>query len=171
MGPGAAHGKADGEDAGARIFDHHHLALRDHHEVTNAVLGQFETLDGCRTLEGDFPELITPDSPSQTVGGAPTDLFAPVQHRAPMLSLDNAFSFEEIDAWAARVERGVGEGARYACELKIDGVACALTYEGGVLTKAATRGDGRIGEDITANVRTGRLTVVPVARSDSARPS
>ncbi len=71
-----------------------------------------------------------------------------------MLSLDNAFSFEELDAWAARVERVVGDEARFACELKIDGVACALTYERGVLVKAATRGDGRIGEDITSNVRT-----------------
>ena len=71
-----------------------------------------------------------------------------------MLSLDNAFSFEELDAWAARIERGVGAEARYACELKIDGVACALTYERGRLVKAATRGDGRIGEDITSNVRT-----------------
>ena len=90
-----------------------------------------------------------------TVGGvAAADLFAPVTHRAPMLSLDNAFSFEELDAWAARIERGVGDEARYACELKIDGVACALTYERGRLVKAATRGDGRVGEDITSNVRT-----------------
>jgi DNA ligase (NAD+) len=106
-----------------------------------------------RALEDRFPELATTDSPTQTVGGAPAPLFAPVTHRAPMLSLDNAFSFEELDAWAQRVERGVGEGARFACELKIDGVACALTYERGRLVKAATRGDGRIGEDITANVR------------------
>ncbi len=73
-----------------------------------------------------------------------------------MLSLDNAFSFEELDAWGERVKRAVGDAARYACELKIDGVACALTYERGVLLQAATRGDGRIGEDITANVRTVR---------------
>ena len=73
-----------------------------------------------------------------------------------MLSLDNAFSREELEAWATRVERGVGSGAEYSCELKIDGVACALTYEDGVLTKGATRGDGRTGEDITANVRTVR---------------
>ena len=71
-----------------------------------------------------------------------------------MLSLDNAFSFEELDAWAQRVERGVGAGAQFACELKIDGVACALTYERGRPGAAATRGDGRVGEDITANVRT-----------------
>ncbi len=134
----------------------------DHHRYRYHVLDDPEVSDAeyddlmreLRALEEAFPELITPDSPTQTVGGAPADLFAPVPHRAPMLSLDNAFSFEEIDAWAARVERTVGDAARYACELKIDGVACALTYERGVLTKAATRGDGRIGEDITANVRT-----------------
>jgi DNA ligase (NAD+) len=107
-------------------------------------------------LEDRFPELITPDSPTQRVGATPADLFAPVAHRAPMLSLDNAFSSEELDAWAARVGKTVGDEARYACELKIDGVACALTYEGGALIQAATRGDGRTGEDITANVRTVR---------------
>ncbi len=101
-----------------------------------------------------FPSCVTPDSPTQTVGGSPADLFAPVTHRAPMLSLDNAFSFDELDAWSARVERAVGHGVAFACELKIDGVACALTYERGVLVRAATRGDGRVGEDITANVRT-----------------
>ena len=105
-------------------------------------------------LEDAFPELITPDSPTQRVGGAPADLFAPVTHRARMLSLDNAFSREELQAWAARVEREVGTDVTYTCEQKIDGVACALTYEGGVLVKAATRGDGVTGEDITANVRT-----------------
>ncbi len=109
-------------------------------------------------LEDAFPELITPDSPSQRVGGPPADLFAPVEHRAPMLSLDNAFSFHELDAWAERVSKGLGglDDVRFACELKIDGVASALTYERGRLVKAATRGDGRVGEDITANVRTVR---------------
>lgn len=124
-----------------------------------------ELLGELRTLEDAFPELITPDSPTQRVGATPADLFAPVTHRAPMLSLDNAFSLEELDAWGERVARGLGgEGADFACELKIDGVACALTYERGVLVRAATRGDGRVGEDITANVRTvrgvpGRLLV------------
>ncbi|MGZ4146615.1 MAG: NAD-dependent DNA ligase LigA [Actinomycetota bacterium] len=134
----------------------------DHHRYRYHVLDDPEVADveydelmrELRSLEDAFPELITPDSPTQTVGGAVAELFAPVEHRAPMLSLDNAFSFEELDAWAQRVERGVGTGARFACELKIDGVACALTYERGVLTRAATRGDGRVGEDITANVRT-----------------
>jgi DNA ligase (NAD+) len=107
-------------------------------------------------LEESFPELITPDSPTQRVGATPADLFAPVQHRSPMLSLDNAFSREELEAWERRVERGIGPGAAYSCELKIDGIAIALTYENGRLTTGATRGDGRVGEDITANVRTVR---------------
>ncbi|MGZ8578981.1 MAG: DNA ligase LigA-related protein, partial [Actinomycetota bacterium] len=107
-------------------------------------------------LEDRFPVLVTPDSPTQRVGGPPADLFAPVIHRAPMLSLDNAFSFEELDAWGLRIERALGAVPDMACELKIDGVACALTYEDGVLMRAATRGDGRVGEDITANVRTVR---------------
>ncbi|MDP9298251.1 MAG: NAD-dependent DNA ligase LigA [Actinomycetota bacterium] len=134
----------------------------NHHSYRYHVLDEPEVSDAeydelmreLQKLEDRFPELVTPDSPTQRVGGAPADLFAPVQHRAPMLSLDNAFSFEELDAWAQRVVRVVDDAARYACELKIDGVACALTYENGVLVKAATRGDGRVGEDITANVRT-----------------
>jgi len=115
-----------------------------------------ELMRELRELEERFPELITPDSPTQRVGITPADLFAPVQHRAPMLSLDNAFSEAELKAWATRVERAVGTSARYSCELKIDGVAVALTYEDGVLVQGATRGDGRTGEDITANVRTVR---------------
>ncbi len=126
----------------------------DDPEVSDAEYD--ELMNELRELEEHFPELVTPDSPTQRVGATPAELFAPVEHRSPMLSLDNAFTREELEAWAARVERGVGVGARYSCELKIDGVAVALTYERGVLTKGATRGDGRIGEDITANVRTVR---------------
>jgi DNA ligase (NAD+) len=134
----------------------------EHHRYRYHLLDDPEVADAeydllmreLRELEDRFPELQTPDSPSQTVGGAPAALFAPVTHRAPMLSLDNAFSFEELDAWAQRVARGVGDAARFACELKIDGVACALTYEKGRLVQAATRGDGRVGEEITGNVRT-----------------
>ena len=136
----------------------------NHHSYRYHVLDEPEVADDeydellreLQHLEDQFPELITPDSPTLRVGGAPVDLFAPVEHRAPMLSLDNAFSFDELDAWAQRLERGGGTDAQFACELKIDGVACALTYERGVLVRAATRGDGRIGEDITANVRTVR---------------
>ena len=125
----------------------------DDPEVSDA---EYDELIGeLRSLEDAFPELITTDSPTQRVGAAPNALFAPVEHRAPMLSLDNAFSFDELDTWAQRVVKGLGgETPAFACELKIDGVACALTYERGVLIRAATRGDGRTGEDITANVRT-----------------
>jgi DNA ligase (NAD+) len=126
----------------------------DSPEVSDAEYD--ELMRELRELEETYPELVTPDSPTQRVGVTPADLFAPVQHRSPMLSLDNAFSLEELEAWEQRAERVAGTGAWYACELKIDGVAVALTYEEGALTKGATRGDGRIGEDITANVRTVR---------------
>ena len=136
----------------------------NHHSYRYHVLDEPEISDAeydelmgeLMTLEEAFPELVTPDSPTQRVGVTPEDLFAPVEHRARMLSLDNAFSPEELEAWDVRVERGVGSGVTYSCELKIDGVAVALTYERGVLVKGATRGDGRVGEDITANARTVR---------------
>ncbi|HCO01893.1 MAG TPA: hypothetical protein DIT48_00755, partial [Actinobacteria bacterium] len=108
-------------------------------------------------LEAEFPALIAPDSPTQRVGGPAADLFAPVTHRAPMMSLDNAFSFDELEAWAKRVERVLGESTpRFVCELKIDGLAVVVSYEDGVLVRGATRGDGVVGEDITSNVRTVR---------------
>ncbi|HZN43631.1 MAG TPA: NAD-dependent DNA ligase LigA, partial [Actinomycetota bacterium] len=134
----------------------HHLYryhVLDDPEVSDA---EYDELIGeLRGLEDRFPQLITPDSPTQRVGAPAAELFRPIPHRAPMLSLDNAFSEEELRAWGTRVERGLnGATHAFVCELKIDGVACALTYEDGVLTTAATRGDGRIGEDITANVRT-----------------
>ncbi|MBS4726980.1 NAD-dependent DNA ligase LigA [Mycobacterium sp. SM1] len=106
-------------------------------------------------LEDAYPELRTPDSPTQLVGGAgfATD-FAPVDHLEPMLSLDDVFTPEELDAWAARIQPVVGDNAAYLCELKIDGVALSLVYRDGRLTHAATRGDGRTGEDVTLNART-----------------
>ena len=106
-------------------------------------------------LEDAWPELVAPDSPTQRVGATPADLFAPVAHRVKMMSLDNAFSIEELSAWDERVRKGAGSVRfEYACELKIDGVAVALTYQDGVLVQGATRGDGTTGEDITSNVRT-----------------
>ncbi|MGY1636463.1 NAD-dependent DNA ligase LigA [Geodermatophilus sp. SYSU D00742] len=105
-------------------------------------------------IEAQHPALVTPDSPSQKVNGGFAATFAPVQHRERMQSLDNAFSSDELSAWAARVEREVGAAATYLCELKVDGVAVALLYERGRLVRAATRGDGVTGEDVTANVRT-----------------
>ena len=105
-------------------------------------------------FETAHPESITPDSPTQRIGAPVSDLFAPVAHREPMFSLDNAESTEELEAWEERSVRQLGEApSGYVCELKIDGLAVSLTYERGLLTKAATRGDGSTGEDITANVR------------------
>jgi DNA ligase (NAD+) len=103
-------------------------------------------------IESDFPELRTPDSPSQKIGGEYTTDFAPIQHRSRMMSLDNVFSDEEFGDWVTRVEKGVG-ACEFLCELKIDGLAINLTYENGKLISAATRGDGTTGEDVTANVR------------------
>ncbi|MFJ3666553.1 NAD-dependent DNA ligase LigA [Streptomyces sp. NPDC090106] len=112
-------------------------------------------LRALEALEERFPELRTPDSPTQKVAGAYATEFTSVQHRSRMLSLDNAFDDEELAAWAERVAKDVGSsGYHLLCELKVDGLAVNLTYEHGRLTRAATRGDGRTGEDITPNVRT-----------------
>ncbi len=126
-----------------------------------------------QALEAQHPELITPDSPTQRVGSAPSATFAPVTHAMPMMSLDNAFSRPELEAWAERVARGLelGDAAApvgYLCELKIDGVACSLHYENGRLAQAATRGNGRVGEDITANVA--GIGVIPTRLTGSPPP-
>jgi DNA ligase (NAD+) len=107
-----------------------------------------------RSIEARFPELVTTDSPTQRVGGKATTLFAPVEHAAPMLSLDNVFSLEELEAWAGRLVRGTEGKIDFVCELKIDGLAVSLTYENGTFARGATRGDGQVGKDLPANVRT-----------------
>lgn len=108
-----------------------------------------------QALEEAHPELRTPDSPTQLVGGAgfATD-FAPAEHLERMLSLDNVFDSDELTAWAARISGETGDAAHFLCELKIDGVALSLVYRKGRLVRAATRGDGRTGEDVTLNART-----------------
>jgi DNA ligase (NAD+) len=117
--------------------------------------GQYDQLMGeLKGIEAAHPALVTPESPSQKVNGGFTATFAPVQHLERMQSLDNVFSSDELSAWAARVERDAGSGVSWLCELKIDGLAVALLYENGRLVRAATRGDGVTGEDVTANVRT-----------------
>jgi DNA ligase (NAD+) len=107
-----------------------------------------------RELEERYPELVTPNSPTQRVGAPITTDFATVEHVERMQSLDNAFNKTELEAWIARAEREVGTVAAYLCELKIDGLAIALLYENGRLVRGATRGDGRTGEDVTHNLRT-----------------
>jgi DNA ligase (NAD+) len=123
-----------------------------------------------RGIEKEHPELLTPDSPTQRVGGAPLDKFKQVEHHEPMLSLANARDEDELRAWAKRVERQLerldisGREIRYVTEPKVDGLAISLTYENGVFTRGATRGDGRIGEDVTQNLRT--IKAIPLSIED-----
>ncbi|OBG31596.1 DNA ligase (NAD(+)) LigA [Mycobacterium alsense] len=127
--------------------------VRDAPIISDAEFDQL--LRRLEALEEQHPELRTPDSPTQLVGGAgfATD-FGEAEHLERMLSLDNVFSAEEFELWAARVRAEVGDQVPYLCELKIDGVALSLVYRGGRLVRAATRGDGRTGEDVTLNART-----------------
>jgi DNA ligase (NAD+) len=117
---------------------------------------EFDKLFGeLSALEDKYPELRVPDSPTQLVGGAGfATEFAPAEHLERMLSLDNVFAGDELAAWATRIKGEVGDDPQYLCELKIDGVALSLVYRDGRLTRAATRGDGRVGEDVTNNART-----------------
>src|SRR5881227_3958628 len=105
-------------------------------------------------IEDEFPELRTPSSPTQRVGGTYSTLFTAVDHLGRMLSLDNVFSTDELALWAQRAERDAGTVPDYLCELKVDGLAVNLLYENGRLTRGLTRGDGRTGEDVSPNIRT-----------------
>src|SRR6478609_313505 len=106
-------------------------------------------------LEEQYPDLRTPDSPTQRVGGTYSTQFTPVEHLQRMMSLDNVFDDDELTGWADKVLRDSGAASlRWVCEVKHDGLAVALVYEDGRLVRAATRGDGRTGEDVTPNVRT-----------------
>ena len=108
-----------------------------------------------RDLEAEHPELADESSPSEAVGAAVITTFDPVTHRVPMTSLDNAMDESELRAWGERVAKGLeGERVQFVCELKIDGLAISIRYENGVMVQAATRGDGKVGEDVTANVAT-----------------
>ena len=131
----------------------HRYYLLDEPTISAA---QFDALVAeLREIEDAHPELVTPDSPTQRVGAPIGDLFAPVEHLRPLFSLDNADGEADLDAWAQRVERQLGSSPdAYSCELKIDGLAVVLTYRDGLLSTGATRGDGRTGEDVTANLRT-----------------
>jgi DNA ligase (NAD+) len=121
-------------------------------------------------LEADYPHLVTPDSPTQRVGARALAKFEPVPHERPMLSLNDVFEVAEVEAWIRRVEKLLpGEGLDYYGEIKMDGLAAALVYENGVLVRGVTRGDGRVGEDVTVNMRT--INSVPLRlRRDPAVP-
>ena len=121
-----------------------------------------------RALEEQYPDLRTPDSPTQTVHGNISTLFTPVEHLERLLSLDNVFTDEDLGGWADRATRLGGAGP-YLCELKIDGLAIDLVYRDGALVKAATRGDGRTGEDVTPNIRT--ISSIPARLKGSGWPA
>ncbi len=105
-------------------------------------------------IEAQNPLLVTPDSPSQRLGGKPSKGFKSVKHRIPLQSLENAFNFNELEAWHSKIQKNIDQTLNMVCELKIDGNALALSYSNGILTKATTRGDGTEGEEITSNVKT-----------------
>src|SRR5213080_4982803 len=154
-------------DPAVRVEELRELIRR--HEHAYYVLDAPEVSDGeydalfleLRRIEDERPDLLTPDSPTQRVSGEASDQFAKVRHRSPMLSLQNAFDEAEIRGFDKRVRAAVGDKIVYCAELKIDGLAISLSYAKGRLQRAATRGDGTIGEDVTANVRT--IRSVPLA--------
>ncbi len=164
LGPaGAASRHAELSAAIERANELYHV--EDAPEISDAEYDQlFRELVA---LETAFPDLTTPESPTQRVGGTPTGTFDEVRHTRPMLSLSNAFSHDELRAFDARVRRGLGlplspepaQDLRYVAELKIDGLAISLHYDRGRFVQGATRGDGMTGEDVTANLRT--ITVIP----------
>ena len=151
---------ADGTRARVRALRkeiEHHTYLyyaKDAPEISDAAFDSL--MRELRELEQAHPELIDPTSPTQRVGGYVGEQFSPVRHAVRMYSLDNAMGLEELDEWLARTVEAIGHPVPFCCELKIDGSSIALTYEAGVLTKAATRGDGTTGEDVTVNMRTVR---------------
>ncbi|OLE45186.1 MAG: DNA ligase (NAD(+)) LigA [Candidatus Rokubacteria bacterium 13_1_20CM_2_68_19] len=151
----------DRADAAGRLAELRE-AIR-HHDYAYYVEARPEVADSeydalrreLSDLEAAFPELITPDSPTQRVAGQPVDTFRPVEHKVAMLSLDNATTPEDLREFEARLNRALpGTGFRYVCEPKIDGLGVALLYQDGRFVRGATRGDGRVGEEITQNLRT-----------------
>lgn len=137
--------------------------LYDAPELSDAAYDSLER--ELKELEGRFPMLADSASPTQTVGGSVSSSFASVEHAVRMYSLDNAMDLDELDAWLERTRQAVGHQLSYCCELKIDGSSIALTYDRGVLVRAATRGDGAVGEDVTANIR--QVTDIPAALTEA----
>ncbi len=144
-----------------RHHEHRYYVLDDP-EITDAEFDRL--MNQLKKLEAAHPELITPDSPTQRVGGKPREGFVKAVHSVPMLSLDNAYSEEELRNWERRVHELSGRtDVEYVCELKLDGMSLALRYEAGKLTRGITRGDGSTGEDVTLNVRTVRSVPLSIS--------
>src|SRR5271169_5244404 len=151
-------------------------ALREkirHHEYLYYVLDKPELTDAefdklmneLKRIEAEHPEFVTPDSPTQRVGGKPREGFTKAKHSSPMLSLDNAYSEEELRDWERRVHELSGrDDVEYMCELKLDGMSLALVYADGRLERGITRGDGSVGEDVTLNVRTVRSIPLVISK-------
>lgn len=149
------------------LLDYHayrYYAL-DAPEITDAAFDKL--LAELQQIEAAHPELVTPDSYTQRVGGYVSEQFTPVTHMARMYSMDDAMNLEELDEWLVRTEEALGAGrVAYTCELKIDGLGVAITYQNGSFVRAATRGDGTTGEDVSLNVRT--IKDVPMHLSEAA---
>src|ERR687885_2423725 len=153
--------KAKGNDAAAEIEElraelRHHEDLYyvyDNPEISDA---EYDALMArLQRLEEEYPLLVTPDSPTRRVGGRPAEKFEQYVHRRPMLSLDNSYNIADLRAFDERCRKlADGRAFEYVAELKIDGLSISLHYEGGVLVRGVTRGDGRVGEDVTQNART-----------------
>lgn len=165
--PGLEASRAEARQLTERILD-----ARDAYYGRNAELVDDATYDGwmrrLEELERLHPELQGQDSPTQTVGAAESSMFAPVEHAERMLSLDNVFSLDELREWCAKTQAAAGREVRWLTELKIDGLAISLRYERGVLTSAATRGDGRTGEDVTVNAI--RVAGIPQRLAGTGHP-
>lgn len=169
-------------DAAVGEIDRLRREIRYHDEryyiASSPVISDFEydqLLGRLKSLEEQFPDLVTPDSPTQRVSGRPAEGFANYSHRSPMLSLDNTYSVDDLREWDGKVRRGVGLGeVEYVAELKIDGLSIAVLYDKGMLQRGVTRGDGFIGEDVTQNIRTIRslpLSIRPGSGSPLADES
>jgi DNA ligase (NAD+) len=164
-------------DAAVSEIDRLRHEIRYHDEryyvASSPVISDFEydqLLSRLKSLEEQFPDLITPDSPTQRVSGRPAEGFANYSHRSPMLSLDNTYSVDDLREWDVKVRRGVELGeVEYVAELKIDGLSMAVLYENGMLQRGVTRGDGFIGEDVTQNIRTIRSLPLSISPG-SGRP-
>src|SRR5690242_17273126 len=138
-----------------RLIDHHNYLyyVEAKPEIPDREFDRL--LEELKEIEAKHPELVTPDSPTQRVGGQPIEGFATVTHRLPMLSIDNTYNADELREFDKRVRKALrGEPVQYVVELKIDGVAISLTYEDEVFTVGATRGDGLHGDDVTHNLKT-----------------
>src|ERR1700746_4038709 len=147
-----------------KIRHHEHLYyVLDNPEISDAEFDKL--MQQLKDLEAEHPSLVTPDSPTQRVGGKPREGFVKVRHSTPMLSLDNTYNEEELRDWERRVHELTGRSeVDYVCELKLDGMSLALIYEDGKLVRGVTRGDGSVGEDVTLNVRTVRSVPLSIPK-------